>query len=86
MLLPTLIAAVPHTPEWSPTVGLVMIICNVIAIAIGKYTIQKPSEPPELPSPNLFGGFGLPALLATTCFGHVLGTGAILGLANLGVI
>ena len=82
----SLLAAVPHTPEWSPTVAIVMVICNIIAIAIGKFGIKHPSAPPELPSPQLFGGMGLPALLATTSFGHLLGAGAILGLANLGVL
>ncbi len=74
------------TVEWSPTVAIVMILCNVLAIAIGKYQINKPSEPPALPSPELFGGMGVPALLATTSFGHILGLGTILGLANLGVL
>lgn len=81
-----LLAVVPNTPSWSPTVGFIMIACNILAIAIGKLTIQKPSEGPALPSSNLFGGLGLGALLGTTAFGHVLGTGVILGLSNLGVI
>lgn len=63
-----------------------MILCNVLAIAIGKFTIKYPSEGPALPSPALFGGMGLPALLGTTSFGHLLGIGVILGLANLGVL
>jgi photosystem I reaction center subunit PsaK len=33
---------------------------------------------------QLFGSIGLPALLATTSFGHLLGVGVILGLHNLG--
>jgi photosystem I subunit X len=85
VLMPSLLA-VATTHEWSPSVAIVMIICNVLAIAIGKLTIKYPNVGPELPSSNLFGGFGLPALLATTAFGHVLGAGAILGLSNLGVI
>lgn len=63
-----------------------MIVCNILAIAIGKFTIKYPSAGPQLPSPALFGGLGLPALLGTTSFGHLLGAGAILGLANLGVL
>ncbi|MCS6812453.1 MAG: photosystem I reaction center subunit PsaK [Cyanobacteria bacterium] len=77
---------VPSTLEWSPKVAIVMVICNILAIAIGKYTIQYPSVGPALPSPNLFGGMGLPALLATTSFGHILGLGVILGLANVGAL
>jgi len=82
----SLLAAVPPTHEWSPSVAIVMIIANVLAIALGKLTIKYPNVGPELPSPNLFGGFSLPALLATTSFGHILGAGAILGLTNLGVL
>ncbi|MBD2196865.1 MULTISPECIES: photosystem I reaction center subunit PsaK [Nostocales] len=88
MLTSTLLAAstVPTTLQWSPTVGIIMIIANIIAIAFGKSTIKYPSVGPALPSPNLFGGFGAPALLATTAFGHILGAGIILGLHNLGRI
>lgn len=81
-----LLAAVPSTLEWSPKVAIVMILCNVIAIAIGKFTIKHPNVGPELPSPEMFGGMGLGALLGTTCFGHVLGAGTILGLAYVGAL
>jgi len=82
----SLLATVPATPEWSPKVAVVMVLCNILAIAIGKFTIKYPSEGPALPSPAMFGGMGLPALLGTTSFGHLIGAGAILGLANLGVL
>ncbi|KAB8334374.1 photosystem I reaction center subunit PsaK [Scytonema tolypothrichoides VB-61278] len=86
MLTSTLLAATFATAplQWSPVVGLIMILSNIAAIAFGKSTIKYQSVGPELPSPNLFGGLGLPALLATTAFGHVLGAGIILGLHNLG--
>ncbi|MBN3883325.1 MAG: photosystem I reaction center subunit PsaK [Nostoc sp.] len=86
MLTSTLLAAATTPLQWSPTVGLIMIIANLIAIAFGKSTIKYPNAEPGLPSANLFGGFGLPALLATTAFGHILGVGTILGLHNLGRI
>jgi photosystem I subunit 10 len=86
MLMTTLLAAVPPTLEWSPKIAIVMILCNVLAIAFGKYTIKYQNAGPEMPSPNMFGGFGLPAVVATTSFGHVLGAGAILGLTRLGVL
>jgi photosystem I subunit 10 len=86
LLTSTLLAAVPNTFQWSPTVGLVMVLCNILAIAFGKWTMKYPSSDPQLPSPSLFGGFGLPAVLATASFGHILGAGAILGLHNLGVL
>jgi photosystem I subunit 10 len=82
----SLLAAVPPTLEWSPKVAIVMIIANVLAIAIGKFTIKYPSADPQLPSPSLFGGMGLPALIGTTSFGHILGAGAILGLGYLGAL
>lgn len=79
-------AAVPNTVGWSPKVAIVMIAANVLAIAIGKYTMKNPSAGPALPSAQFFGGMGWPALLATTSFGHILGLGTILGLANSGVL
>ncbi|AFZ47852.1 photosystem I reaction center subunit PsaK [Cyanobacterium stanieri PCC 7202] len=78
--------AIPTTIEWSPNVAFTMIVCNIVAIAIGKFTIKYPSEGPQLPSPNLFGGMGFPALLATTSLGHLIGAGVILGLSNLGAL
>ena len=83
-----LLAAVAHTAEWSWKVAAVMITCNVFAIVIGYYAIQKrgvgPSLPVELPA--IFTGFGVPELLATASFGHLLGAGMILGLANAGLL
>lgn len=80
----------PNTPQWSPTVGLVMVICNLVAIAIGYYAISRDNrgKGPGLPvsMPAMFTGFGLPELLATASFGHVLGAGVILGLSNAGVL
>ncbi|MEA5469977.1 photosystem I reaction center subunit PsaK [Spirulina sp. 06S082] len=81
-----LAAAVPTTVAWSPKVAVVMVVCNILAIAIGKATIQNPSEGPALPMPEMFGGMGLPALLGTTSFGHVIGCGVILALGSLGVL
>lgn len=79
---------VPTTPEWSPAVGLVMILCNLLAIAIGRYAIQNPGVGPDLPAdkPALFKKFGIPELLATMSFGHILGAGVILGLSNAGAL
>ncbi len=77
---------VPRTVEWSPIVGLVMVLCNIGAIALGKATMSNPGVGPALPNPKMFGGMGWPALLATTSFGHILGFGAIIGLANIGVL
>ena len=79
-------ASVPNTVSWSPKVAILMILCNIAAIAFGKYTIQNQSAGPSLPSPEFFGGMGLPALLGTTSLGHVFGAGVILGLASVGAL
>lgn len=86
MLTSTLLAVAPRAIDWSPSVAAVMIVCNILAIAIAKFTIKNPSAPPEMPASNFFGGFGLPAVVGSTCFGHILGAGAILGLSNMGVL
>jgi photosystem I subunit 10 len=85
-MLAPLLALAPATISWSPKVALVMIVCNVIAIAIGKATIKQPNVGLKLPSASLFGGFGHGAMLGTTALGHILGMGAIQGLASRGVL
>lgn len=80
-----LLAAVP-TLAWSPKVAVVMVLCNILAIAIGKYTIKHQNVGLSLPSPQMFGGMSHGALLGTTSLGHVLGAGVILGLASIGAL
>ena len=84
-MLPLLAAlgTVPNTVEWGPNVAIVMVICNLLAFAIGKQVIQIPDAGP---APGMFLGLGLPALLAVTSLGHAIGVGAILGLSNIGVL
>ncbi|NER82645.1 MAG: photosystem I reaction center subunit PsaK [Leptolyngbya sp. SIO1D8] len=86
--VPLLAQAAPTTPGWSLQVALIMITCNLFVIAIGRYAIKKPGAGPKLPFslPGLFEGFGVPELLATTSFGHILGAGMILGLASAGLL
>ena len=45
-MLTTLFAAstVPATFEWSPKCAVVMIACNILAYAIARATIRKPTE------------------------------------------
>ena len=88
MLEHTFIAAIPHTEPWGFGTALVMVIANLVAVAIGRFAIQKPGGGPDLPmgKPDLFRNFNLPELLATLSFGHILGTGFVLGLTNAGVI
>lgn len=83
-----LTTSIPHTIEWGPQVAIVMILCNVVAIALGKAFMRDVHARPAFPSKyqKYFGGMGWPALLATTSLGHVFGMGAILGLANFGIL
>ena len=78
----------PNTVDWNPSVALVMIMCNLFTIAIGRYAIQKSGQGPDLPvpKPEVWENFGLPELLATTSLGHIIGAGMILGLSNAGVL
>lgn len=74
--------------QWSPMVGLIMTLCCLLAVAVGRPAIQKRGVGPKLPgsAPALFEGFGVPELLATMSLGHILGAGVILGLTNAGVL
>jgi photosystem I subunit X len=85
-LLALPLAVAPATITWSPKVALVMIVCNVIAIAIGKATIKQPNVGLQLPNAAMFGGLSHGAMLGTLSLGHILGIGAILGLASRGVV
>lgn len=83
-----LFATVPTTPTWSASVAIIMITANLFALIVGRYGIQVKGMGPSLPVklPGLFADFGLPELLAVTSFGHILGTGLILGLAQAGLL
>ncbi len=80
------VTSTANTVSWSPKVAIIMIICNIVAIAFGKFTIANQTSGPGLPMSPMFGGMGLPALLGTTSLGHILGAGIILGLANTGAL
>ena len=85
-MLTHLFAMAPSTFSWSPKVALVMIVCNVLAIAVGKATIKHPNVGAELPNPAFFGGMSHAALLGTTSLGHLLAIGAIQGMAARGML
>ncbi|MDX2228410.1 MAG: photosystem I reaction center subunit PsaK [Leptolyngbyaceae cyanobacterium bins.349] len=82
MLNSLVLAAVIRASDWSPSVAVVMIVCNIVAIAISRFSIQRPNVGPQVPGL----GMSVPALIAATCFGHILGAGTILGLTNNGVL
>jgi photosystem I subunit X len=83
----TLLATIAASPSnWSIQVGIIMIFTNLFAFFIGRYAIQNKGVGPSLPAelPDVLKGFGVPELLATTSFGHILGAGMILGLRSTG--
>ena len=83
-----LLANVPQTISWNYKVAIVMIAANLVAVFIGRFAIQKAGSGPDLPisQPGLWKNFGLPELLATFSFGHILGAGFILGFSNAGLL
>jgi photosystem I subunit 10 len=85
-MITPLLALAPASFSWSPKVALVMIVANVIAIAFGKATIKHQNVGLQLPSSAMFGGMSHGAMLGTLSLGHILGIGAILGLATRGVV
>ena len=89
MLYTTFIVATssfPLSDGWTPTIAIVMILCNVVAIAIGKSTMPNPGVGPALPMPEMFGGMGWAALLATTSLGHIIGILTIVLLDTYGIV
>jgi photosystem I subunit X len=74
-----LLAATPLSQEWSPTIAIVMVVANVLGVLAA--TVAKKAGP-TLPG----GMLTVAQLIGGTCFGHVLGAGAILGLTSNGVI
>nr|BDA98950.1 photosystem I subunit X [Rhodomonas sp. NIES-2332] len=81
-----LIALVPQTVAWSAKTCAVMVLSNILCIVAGRYVIQVKGTGPSLPISGSFAGFGLPELLASTSLGHIVGSGAILGLSYVGVL
>jgi photosystem I subunit X len=84
-----IIAAIPHTEPWRLTTAILMVFCNLLAIAITFGSIQlsrkiRVANPDD--RPTLVRDFGLPELLAAMSFGHILGVGVVLGLTNIGII
>ena len=75
-----LATAAPLSQEWSTTVAIVMVVANVLGI-LAAATGSKVKA-----GPQLIGGLTVAQLIGGTCFGHVLGAGAILGLTSYGVI
>jgi photosystem I subunit 10 len=82
----TLLAVVSRSPDWTPSIGLIMIACNIVAILIARLTVKYPNVGPSLPVISDVAGLSLPAFIGAACLGHVLGAGVILGLTNTGTL
>ena len=72
-----IIAAIPHTEPWGFNTALVMIICNLVAVAILMLNAQLTGR---------IGNLNLSELVAAMSFGHIVGVGFVLGLTNIGII
>nr|YP_009510803.1 photosystem I reaction center subunit X [Gracilaria gracilis]AXI96476.1 photosystem I reaction center subunit X [Gracilaria gracilis] len=81
----TLISIIPQTSSWSISSAIIMIICNLLCIGLGRYAIKVRGLGPSIPTLGL-QGFGLPELLATTSLGHIIGAGVIIGLNSIGIV
>lgn len=79
----TMLGALSTGAEWSTQNSIIMVMCNLITVLIGRYAIQVRGLGPSIPG---ISGFGLSELLATTSLGHILGAGTILGLTSIHLI
>ncbi len=73
-----LAAAVPTSQAWSPTIGIVMVVANLIGVAAAANSKVKAG--PAL------GPLTMAQVIGGASFGHLLGAGAILGLTSIGTI
>jgi photosystem I subunit X len=84
----TLILAMQHTVTWSPKVSIMMITCCLFSVIVGRFAIKNRGVSASLGSatPSYLQGFGVAEMLGTMSFGHILGAGMILGMANAGLL
>lgn len=87
-LLAALQPTVPATPAWTPTVAIVMLVFNIVGLIVARGAVQRPGVGPGLPFslPGFGKNFSLAQFIAGLSFGHILGTGAILGLTYTGLL
>jgi photosystem I subunit 10 len=74
-------STVPATPEWTPTVGIIISVSSLVALLIAT-RIEKPLVGPRVPLLPI----SIPAFIGAMAFGHVIGAGIVLGLTNIGSI
>ena len=74
-------ATVPPTPQWSPTVGIIISLSSLVVLLLS-FRIEKPLVGPRFPLLPI----SIPTFIAAMAFGHVIGAGIVLGLTNIGRI
>ncbi|MFH7029905.1 MAG: photosystem I reaction center subunit PsaK [Heteroscytonema crispum UTEX LB 1556] len=72
-------ASVPPTPEWNPTVAIIISVSCAVAVLL-TFKINKPLVGPKMPVLPI----SIPAFVGAMCFGHIIGIGIVLGLTNTG--
>lgn len=87
-LLAAVQATVPATPGWNPTVGIIMTVFNIVGLIVASRGVERPGVGPSLPFslPGFGKKLSLGQFIAGMSFGHILGTGAILGLTYTGLL
>jgi photosystem I subunit 10 len=87
-LLAAVQPTVPPTPSGTMAGFIIMGIFNLLGLFVAANAVQKKGVGAKLPLqlPGFGKNFSVAQFLAGMSFGHVLGTGAILGLTNIGVL
>jgi photosystem I subunit X len=70
---------VPATPAWTLTTAIIISACCFLSLLIS-FRISNPKVGLKMPLLPI----SIPAFLAAMCFGHIIGTGILLGLTNIG--
>ena len=83
-MISSILLAVPTTPSWSPTVGIIMSVCTLLSVLLAPKFIEYSEVGPKFPGLPL--PLSAPAFVGATCFGHLLGVAIVLGLSNIGRI
>lgn len=78
-ILLALSSTVPATPEWNPTVGIIISVTCVVALLLS-FKIEKPLVGPKFPILPI----SIPTFVGAMCFGHIVGIAIVLGLTNIG--
>lgn len=76
---------IPATVGWGSSAALIMIVCNLLAIAVVRFRLPIPAQGGSSSSSNPTN-LGVIQVVTGASIGHIIGVGVILGLANLGIL